>query len=57
MSTDNKYVSGNAFFGAFAPAFEYMVDAAQRSTLFFDILRQRGNQYHEYRAAKVPNVL
>ena len=57
MSTDNKHIPDNPFFGAFAPAFEYMVDAAQRSTLFFDILRQRGNQYREYRAAKVPHVL
>src|SRR5579883_2401570 len=56
MSTD-KQMSDNALFGAFAPAFEYIVDAAQRSTLFIDILRQRGNQYREYRAAKVPHVL
>ena len=56
MSTD-KQMPENALFGAFAPAFEYIVDAAQRSTLFIDILRQRGNQYREYRAAKVPHVL
>jgi len=56
MSTD-KQIPDNAFFGAFVPAFEYMVDAAQRSMLFLDILRHRGNQYREYRAAKVPHVL
>ena len=32
-------------FGVFAPAMEYMVDAAQRSVLFWDVMRQRGNQY------------
>ena len=30
-------------FGGFAPAFEYMTDAAQRSLLFLDVMRQRGN--------------
>jgi Protein of unknown function (DUF3141) len=44
-------------FGMFAPAMEYMVDAAQRSLLFWDVMRQRGNQYHEHAAEKVPNVL
>jgi hypothetical protein len=44
-------------FPMFAPAMEYMVDAAQRSVLFWDVMRQRGNQYHEHAAEKVPNVL
>src|ERR1700760_354627 len=44
-------------FGMFAPAMEYMVDAAQRSVLFWDVMRQRGNQFHEHEAEKVPNVL
>src|SRR5262245_53647096 len=43
--------------GQFAPAVEYMVDAAQRSVLFWDVLRQRGNQYHEHLAKVAPNVL
>jgi len=29
--------------GPFAPALEYMIDAAQRSVLFWDVMRQRGN--------------
>ena len=33
-----------------AAATEYMVDAAQRSVLFLDVMRQRGNQYHEHMA-------
>jgi Protein of unknown function (DUF3141) len=44
-------------FGAFAPAVEYMVDAAQRSILFWDVMRERGNQYREHLAETVPNVL
>jgi hypothetical protein len=44
-------------FAMFAPAMEYVVDAAQRSVLFWDVMRQRGNQYHEHAAEKVPNVL
>ena len=43
--------------GVFAPAMEYMVDAAQRSVLFWDVMRQRGNQYREHLAEIVPNVL
>src|SRR4029453_314417 len=37
-------------FGIFAPAMEYMVDAAQRSVLFWDVMRQRGNQYRQHLA-------
>src|SRR5271154_7529892 len=44
-------------FGAFAPAMDYMLDAAQRSVLFWDVMRQRGNQYREHLADPVPHVL
>jgi Protein of unknown function (DUF3141) len=44
-------------FGMFAPAVEFMVDAAQRSVLFWDVMRQRGNQYREHEAEPVPHVL
>src|SRR5262245_14890871 len=43
--------------GIFAPAFEYVVDAAQRSVLFLDVMRQRCNQYHEHLAKSAPHVL
>ena len=43
--------------GPFAPAFEYMVDAAQRSLLFWDVMRQSGNQYREHLAETAPHVL
>jgi hypothetical protein len=44
-------------FGMFAPAMDYMVDAAQRSVLFWDVMRQRGNQYRQHLAEAVPHVL
>ena len=40
-----------------ASAAEFLLDAAQRSVLFWDVLRQRGNQYREHLAETVPNVL
>jgi Protein of unknown function (DUF3141) len=61
MPSDQKTASSiDAFtapFGMFATAMEYMVDAAQRSVLFWDVMRQRGNQYREHMAETVPNVL
>jgi pimeloyl-ACP methyl ester carboxylesterase len=41
----------------FGPAMEYMIDAAQRSVLFWDVMRQRGNQYREHLAETAPHVL
>ena len=49
------------FYGAFPPLYvsmiEYVVDAAQRSVLFLDVMRQRGNQYREHLAETAPHVL
>ncbi len=36
---------------------EYLVDAGQRTILFWDALRQRGNQYHDHMSRKTPHVL
>ncbi|MFL6796609.1 MAG: DUF3141 domain-containing protein [Xanthobacteraceae bacterium] len=36
---------------------EYSVDAAQRTVLFWDVLRQRGNQYREHLTETAPHVL
>ena len=44
-------------FGLFGPAMDYMVDAAQRTVLFWDVMRQRGDQYREHLAETVPHVL
>src|SRR5262249_11421472 len=38
-------------------AFDYWIDACQRSVLFLDVLRQRGNDHFERSAAQAPNVL
>jgi hypothetical protein len=39
------------------PFGEYALDAWQRSILFLDVLRERGNIYFEHNACEVPNVL
>jgi pimeloyl-ACP methyl ester carboxylesterase len=44
-------------FNMFGPAFDYLVDAAQRSVLFWEVMRQRGNQYREHLAETAPHVL
>src|SRR5580704_1099135 len=46
-----------SFFGPFNPAVDYMIDAAQRSVLFFDVMRQRGNHYREHLTETAPHVL
>ncbi len=40
-----------------AQAIDYSLDAWQRSVLFFDILRQRGNTHFAHNARHAPNVL
>src|SRR5262249_28437685 len=42
---------------SFGRAIEYMIEAAQRSVLFLDVMRQRGNQYREHIAETAPHVL
>ncbi len=41
----------------YLPAAEYMTDAAQRLFLFWDVMRERGNQYREHMAETAPHVL
>src|ERR1044071_5154282 len=57
MSTDKPGVPGNALSGLVSSAVEYMVDAGQRTALFLDIMRQRGDQYRDHVAQTAPNVL
>lgn len=38
-------------------AYDYAVDTLQRSVLYADVMRQRGNQYHRHMAKRHPNVL
>jgi pimeloyl-ACP methyl ester carboxylesterase len=51
---NNAGVSPFSIFGA---AFEYLVDGAQRGVLFWDVMRQRGNQYQEHLTETAPHVL
>lgn len=57
MSTEKPIISGESAPGLFASAIEYLVDAGQRSVLFADVMRQRGNQYREHMAEVAPHVL
>ncbi len=45
------------FWGPYGTAMDYFFDAAQRSVLFWDVMRQRGNQYREHLAETAPHVL
>lgn len=51
----NQNVSGILWL--WGHALEYMTDTAQRSVLFWDVMRQRGNQYRAHLADPVPHVL
>ncbi len=42
---------------SWGPLMEYTIDAWQRTILFFDVLRERGNQYLEQTAKTAPHVL
>ncbi|MCP4615726.1 MAG: DUF3141 domain-containing protein [Bradyrhizobium sp.] len=57
MSLGKLELPGGAMSGLVANAVEYMLDAGQRSVLFLDIMRQRGDQYREHIAQTAPNVL
>jgi pimeloyl-ACP methyl ester carboxylesterase len=39
------------------PLLDYLTDATQRTILFWDVMRQRGNQYREHAARSAPHVL
>src|SRR5262249_16111901 len=44
-------------FGIFSPLIDYLLDAGQRTLLFWDVLGERGNQYREHLAKVAPHVL
>ena len=54
---NNATLPGGPMSGLVASAVEYMMDAGQRSVLFLDVLRQRGDQYREHIAQTAPHVL
>jgi hypothetical protein len=55
--TEKPAVPGDAVPDFFASALEYLVDSGQRSVLFLDVMRRRGEQYREHLAETVPHVL
>ncbi|KWV60453.1 hypothetical protein AS156_29165 [Bradyrhizobium macuxiense] len=57
MAMDRTTPSGDPVSGLVASAVEYMTDVGQRSVLFLDVLRQRGDQYREHVAQTAPHVL
>src|ERR1700733_6995457 len=57
MSIHNATAPGVPMSGLAASAVEYMVDAGQRSALFLDVMRRRGDQYREHIAQTAPHVL
>src|SRR5688500_16094337 len=55
-AADPLFTSFSAF-TPFSSAFDYMADACQRSILFWDVMRKRGNQAVEHAEAGKPPVL
>jgi pimeloyl-ACP methyl ester carboxylesterase len=55
--TEKQAIPGGPMSEIVANAVKYMVDAGQRSVLFLDIMRQRGDQYREHVAQIAPHVL
>ncbi|EJL56459.1 poly(3-hydroxyalkanoate) synthetase [Rhizobium sp. CF122] len=56
----SSYLPTTSFAAQFGPAglaFDYALDAAQRSVLFWDVMRKRGNQYRAHAEATAPHVL
>src|SRR5262245_25952076 len=49
--------TGTAASDPYSAASDYLVDAAQRTLLFWDVMRQRGNGYREHLAQIAPHVL
>lgn len=41
----------------FSDAYSYTLDAWQRSILFLDVMRRRGEQYEQHAASRAPHVL
>ncbi len=57
MPMENAKLPGGPMSGLVASAVEFMMDAGQRSVLFLDVLRRRGDQYREHIAQTAPHVL
>jgi hypothetical protein len=47
----------SSLLGLFGAITDYVIDATQRSILYCDVIRRRGNEYREQTAKEVPHVL
>jgi pimeloyl-ACP methyl ester carboxylesterase len=56
-SSEPAPIMNNPLLSSLTAASEYATDAAQRSLLFLDVMRQRGNAYREHAAETAPHVL
>ncbi|WP_395675436.1 DUF3141 domain-containing protein [Inquilinus sp.] len=56
-TADRSAALSAAWAAPWTSAVEYWVDATQRSVLFWDVMRQRGNQYLTHAADPTPHVL
>src|SRR5437763_8731195 len=59
MASDGRgsHLCATTMANPFVSWVEYMMDAAQRNVLFWDVLRQHGNQYREQAKQLAPHVL
>jgi pimeloyl-ACP methyl ester carboxylesterase len=57
MNDQISVTSATPFGTGFGPVADYWIDAFQRSVLFLDVLRQRGNIAEAHNARVAPNVL
>ena len=57
MANDKPQLGSGVLHNFLGAALEYMVDAGQRSVLFMDVMRQRGNQFRKHLAETIPHVL
>jgi hypothetical protein len=54
---DNTTSESASLQNPFVAAAEYMTDAAQRTILYLDVMRERGEQYRAHRKETAPHVL
>jgi Protein of unknown function (DUF3141) len=57
LNEPSNYNTAVQAFGPMAASIDYMIDAAQRTVLFWDVLCKRGNQYREQAADDAAHVL
>lgn len=53
----SPFLAANSMMEMWKYAWDYLIDADQRTILFLDVLRERGNQYLQQTAKTVPHVL